>query len=230
MQSPASATPRAAMPAAALIAGLVAAAALAALPAQAFVIDPRTYGPCLGAARCSIGPAVLSAMPEGASFAQQIDAARGNVRGLGIAHDPGNGFNEAELQGPVGEGAEQRGGEGIRIDFAVPQRIGSVILAHLFHPGSVAGDATERAIIRGYSGETALGTISVSSREDGSIAASGPLEQAQLVSAEAGVIYLKHPFPGAALTRIEFTAAAVAAGDTSDYSLARIDGARLPAQ
>lgn len=188
-------------------------------PAAGFVIEPGTYAPCLGQSRCTLGAATLIAQPTGAVLAQQIDTARGSVRGLGIAHDAGNGFNEPELQGAVA-GA---GGERLEILFDAPHRIDVIILAHLFGPDRIAADPEEQAVLEAFGASGSLGRITVTSRADGTIAASGPVAGAQRVSAEAGVTYLKEPFLAAEISRLVFSSAAVESGDSSDYSISRID-------
>lgn len=202
---------------------LAAALALLASPAGAADISPDTYRPCLGQPRCTIGAATLRAEAAGpAVFAEQIDSARGSVPGLGVMHDPGNGFNEPELQGPVGAGADRRGGERIVVDFAPPQVVAVIVVAHLFNPDDVPGDAAEEALIEGFAGGQSLGLIALASLSATTMRLRGPVGEMNAVNAEAGETMLIAPFLGQAVDRIVFSSAPVAAGDTSDYSVHRL--------
>ncbi|MGF1503042.1 MAG: hypothetical protein ACFBSD_14615 [Paracoccaceae bacterium] len=178
-------------------------------------VDARSARACLGARGCRLDRARLEAAPPGARISLQIDRARGGVSGLGIARDPGNGFNDAELQGPVAG----RGGERLTIRLDGPHLIGEIRLAHLFNPEHIDGDPAEAAVVDAWLGAEPVGRLRVTSLDDREIAVEGPVEDARRVSPVAGVIRLIEPFRGAPVDRVVFSAAAVEGGDSSDYSL-----------
>ncbi len=201
--------------------GVVAALGLAT-PAAGFEIGPESYRICLGRTDCDLGAARLRALGDDpgrpARFTEQDDPARGGVRGLGVAHAPGNGFNDPELQGPVAGGS----GERIEVSYPAPQRVRAITIAHLFNPEHIDADPTEEAIIEGFLGAEPVGTIVVTSLTDRSVQLIGPGGQVHRSSTEAGVIDLAAPFAGVAVDRLVFSAPGVPAGDSSDYSIARI--------
>ncbi len=206
------------------LAPLAAAMVLWALPAAALDISPETYGHCLGAPACRIGAAWIVAEPsdDDARLAEQLDQERGAMAGLGVAHNAGNGFNNPEIQGAVAPGDRAHTGERLVVAFDTPHRVTTITLAHLFNPETVPGDAAEEALVEGFSNGESLGVISVASLSRTTTRLTGPVGQMTEVSPEAGAIMLIGPFVGAPVDRLVFRARGVEAGDTSDYSVARI--------
>ncbi len=207
----------------AILRGFGAAAVLGvAATAAAFEIRPEVYKTCLGLAECDLGAARLVARGGDAGrpavLAEQDDPARGGVRGLGVAHAPGNGFNDPELQGPVaGAGAER-----IEVVYARPQRVRAITVAHLFNPQHIGDDPTEEAVIEAFLDGETVGTVVLTSLDDRTVSALGPVGTVDRRSTEAGVIDLEDPFADAIVDRLVFSAPGVPAGDSSDYSIARI--------
>lgn len=205
-------------------------AALTSWPATAIDISPLTYGPCLGMPACRIGQAELIAEPreDDARLAEQIDRSRGSVAGLGVAHDGGNGFNNPEIQGALREAGREagsrHGGERLVVIFDAPHVVTSVIVAHLFNPDTVPGDAAEVALMAGFRDGRSLGVVRLASRPGGQWAVSGPVNAVVGIAPQAGAAMLMGPFHGAPIDRLVFSAPAVDGQDSSDYSLARITG------
>ncbi|MEM9146254.1 MAG: hypothetical protein AAGC57_08645 [Pseudomonadota bacterium] len=186
----------------------------------ALALDAAAWAPCIGQTTCSIPGLQLSAAGATATarLSQQIDRARGAVPGLGVEHDLGNGFNDAELQGPVGG----QGGERLVIAFDTPQTIAEITLVYLFNPAHVPGDPAETALISASLGDTHLGRIAVTSVDDATVTLDGPAEAAKLAASGSGTIRVLRPFAGRSVDRLVFSATAVTAGDSSDYALGAI--------
>lgn len=196
------------------------AAAALARPAQAERFGPQDWQPCLGQAVCEVAGLRLAAGSASgpATFAEQVDAERGGAPGLGVMADPGNGFNDPELQGPVGD----RGGERIEVELVPPRAVISITLAHLFNPEEVEGDPPETAIIEGFAGGESLGTVTVVSERAGEIRLDGPAAGADRLPGGGGGVLIRAPFGAREVSRVVFTAAAVTSGDSADYSIAGI--------
>lgn len=201
----------------------IAGAAALALAAEAGAVElgPDAWQGCLGRASCTLGAVTLEAGGAGATLAEQIDRARGGVAGLGVARDPGNGFNEAEIQGPVG--ALGTAGETLTVRFDRPHRIGLIDVAHLFSPAQIPADPAETAVIEGFAGGRALGAVRLTHAGAAAIRLEGPAAGHAVLMPEAGLIRILAPFGAEAPDRLVFSAPAVAEGDTADYSLARIE-------
>lgn len=191
-----------------------------ALPARAEQFGPADWQACLGQAACEVAGLRLAARSAGgsAAFAEQVDTERGGPPGLGVMADPGNGFNDPELQGPVGG----RGGERIEVELVPPRAVVSITLAHLFNPEEVDGDPPEAAIIEGFAGSESLGTVTVLSEGAGRVRLDGLAAGADRLPGGGGATLIRAPFGARDVSRLVFTAAAVASGDSADYSIAGI--------
>jgi hypothetical protein len=194
--------------------------ALVSSAALATEIGPANWSACLGRPACGIGEARLVAGGAGgaARFAEQADPDRGAVPGLGVQADPGNGFNDPELQGPV-SGA---GGETIAVEWRRPQRILAITIAHLFNPEHISDDPAERAVIEARAGGERLAVLELTSVDDSTVRLAGAGGGTKRLSLEAGVVLVMDPFDGRAVDRLVFSAPPVPSGDTSDYSIASI--------
>lgn len=200
---------------------IVGPAALAlAAGACAFELGPEAWQGCLGRPVCEIGAVRIEAGGAGALLAEQIDRARGGVAGLGVARDPGNGFNDAELQGPVA--ALGTAGETITVRFARPHRIRSIDIAHLFSPAQIPADPPETAVIEGFAGDRRLGTLRLVHLGAARSGLEGPAAGHTALLPEAGLFRILEPFAGAAPDRLVFSAPPVPEGDSADYSVAGI--------
>ena len=200
--------------------------------AGAVVIDPSTYGGCLGVATCSIGGASLTAGPSGATFDEQIFAKSGTAQhGLGInftnsnpppitipQQPPGNGRGP-EIQGDNGS-LEQ-----VSISFSTPQIVTEIDLAHFYTPDVFATDPQEIALINAGQWQVLTSFPGVST-----LSGFDPGAVATLINADQGLWRLSNPFGNTPITSLSFTAAdtPTTGGDNSDYSIALVQTSDVP--
>ncbi len=188
--------------------------------AEAIVIDPTTYGGCLGLTSCSIGSATLSALPSGpggATFDQQDFAGQ---KGLGINFINTGQARDPEIQGDNGSVEE------VSISFASAQIITTIQLAHFYNPDEFASDPQEIAIIT----DAVSGTLQVLDNA-GHYNLGGGLvgATATLVDASKGLWQLTNLFGGQGITSLSFQADNTPKGaDNSDYSIALIQTSDVP--
>ena len=189
--------------------------------AGAVVIDPTSYAAagCLGATSCAIGGATLSALGPSATFDEQDFAGQ---KGLGISSDITSGqARDLEIQGDSGSQ------EGVEIDFADPQIVTKIQLAHFYNPDAFASDPQEIAII---TGDGLSGTLQVLDNA-GNFILTGDLIGAtpSLVDAGKGLWQLLNPFGSNAISALTLKAADTPKGaDNSDYSIALVETSDVP--
>ena len=182
--------------------------------AGAVVIDPTTYTGCLGATSCTIGIATLSALPSDATFDEQNFAGQ---KGLGINFINTGQGRDPEIQGDNGSV------EAVKIDFANPQIVTTIQLAHFYNPDEFSTDPQEIAII---AGDVEVGTLQVLNNAGGFIlggafALSGAT--ASLVDVSKGLWQILNPFGSNAISDLTFSAQDTPKGaDNSDYSIALV--------
>ena len=205
-----------------LVAAGIAAAATSAGSARE--ITPESAAGCFGRSVCEVAGIRLAAFGgdnRPARLVLQVDAERGGA-GIGVDHDPGNGFNDAEIQGSVG-GA---GGEALEVRFPGQRRVEAIAFAHLFNPDLIPDDPVETAVVVAYAGGEAIARIAVTSVGEG-FEIDGDAALAHDPGAP-GVVRVLEPFGALEPDRLVFTAPGVEGGDSADYSVAAIRVAPAP--
>ena len=209
-------------PARAARAAFVLGLGLAAAPAASgdIVMERAREAGCLGTASCRIGPATLTAGPAPvARFTRQHYS---GVTGLGVMATDTGADRDDEIQGPVLD--RRLPGESVTIAFDTPSAIARIVLAHLYNP-DMPGDPAETAVIEGFRDGESLGTLRLTSVDNDAgaflLAGSARVGAVRRLATLPGQFALFEPF-GAPVDRLVLTAAAVAAGDTADYSLVSV--------
>ena len=183
------------------------------------IINPGTYGGCLGLAACNVQGAALTALDQPATFVEQN---ANTAQGLGI--------NKLQIAGQAGRANEIQGDqgsvEGVRIVLPGPMQISDITLAHFYSTGQIPSDPNEIADL------ILSGAIAVSAQVSGgspgnpaNITLTGfAAASAVNTNPTGGVWQILNPFGGALVTSIEFRArdTPVASGDNSDYSIAQV--------
>ena len=201
---------------------LIATAALATTlgvtgQAEAVVIDPTTYGGCIGLAACVIGDATLTAGPAGATFSEQNF---GGAQGLGINFITTGAARDLELQGdPTGAATPEQ----VAISFATAQVINEIQLAHFYNP--VHFGASEPAEIAQIFHDAVLATLQVFDDSGGFLAVGfDPGATFTQVDITAGLWSILNPFGNTAVSSLVFQAANTPTDtDNSDYTIALVE-------
>lgn len=211
-------------------------AASLALPTGASaltVIDPTSWGACIGTASCTIGDATLTAgrsdNPAADPWLAQQDF-RGQL-GLGVQSRnvpwTGTGGNNPEIQGNATLT------ESITVSYGLPQFIRSVTLHHFYNPSEFSGDPQEQANIRGtfVDGQQATLTITNLDNTFGGFTLSDSTLVGSILrtSTFTGTFVLSDLFPGKQVVELLFTAGPNATDrDQSDYTLGFLSSVVVP--